>query len=184
MDIEITYTTYQPLSNQTKEISELFRKTFGDSEGVEEGEVIASLAERLITKTPAEDIHVFIASSGERIVGCIILTRLRFEDETNAFIMGPVAVLTNLQGKRIGQNLITYGLGELRNKDVAFVITYGDINYYSQVGFEQITEETVPAPLKLSYPEGWLGLPLIGNEIKTISGKSQCVPEFDNPIYW
>lgn len=184
MNKQITYKSYAPYSRQTEEISELFRKTFGDSEGAKEGEVIASLAERLISNTPTEDIHVFIANSGEDIVGSIILTRLRFEDDTNAFVMGPVAIHTDCQGRGIGQGLIQYGLEELRNKGIAFVITYGDINYYAQVGFEHITEETVPAPLPLSYPEGWLGLPLIGDEITPISGKSWYVPEFNNPIYW
>lgn len=179
-----TYSQYTHSDEQTKEISALFNKTFGDSEGVEEGKVIASLAERLILYTHPEDIHIFIALQDARIVGCIIFTRLQFETDVDAFVLGPVAVHTDCQGQGVGQSLINHGLEALRAGGVSFVITYGDINYYTKVGFDNITEETVPAPLKLSYPEGWLGQSLIHDEITPIKGKSWCVPEFDNPIYW
>jgi len=64
------------------------------------------------------------------------------------------------------------------------VITYGDPNFYSKVGFSVISEKNVPAPLKLSYPEGWLGQSLINDRIDPIAGKSHCVEALNKPNLW
>lgn len=77
-----------------------------------------------------------------------------------AFILSPVAVSTDVQGKGVGQALIRYGLDHLKSLGVELVFTYGDPGYYSKVGFEQITEAIVKAPWPLSQPIGWLALAL------------------------
>src|SRR6056297_374096 len=89
-----------------EEIKQLFIKTFSDSEGEAEGRLIGDLAFDLMTKTDSQDLHVFIASENEKIIGSIIFSRLRFEkSQVNAFLLSPVAVHTDYQGKGIGQKL-------------------------------------------------------------------------------
>ncbi len=63
-------------------------------------------------------------------------------------------------------------------------MTYGDIRFYSKVGFTAINEERIQAPLTLSYPEGWLAQSLTGKAITPISGKPTCLEAIANPIYW
>jgi putative acetyltransferase len=109
---------------------------------------------------------------------------LTFENNTNAYLLAPVEVHTDFQGKGIGQDLIHFGLKTLKNDGVEIVITYGDIHFYSKVGFKQISEELIKAPLPLTYPEGWMAQSLIGDEILPIPGKSYCVEEINNPAYW
>lgn len=83
--------------------------------------------------------------------------------------MAPVAIHTDWQGRGIGQNLIKYGIYHLKKEGVTLMFTYGDPNYFSKVGFSQITEKVAKAPLKLSQPEGWLCQSLVGSEIEPIT---------------
>jgi len=67
---------------------------------------------------------------------------------------------------------------------VELIFTYGDPKFYSKVGFNLISEKLVKAPLKLTYPEGWLGQSLVSDNIEAISGHSYCVEAFNKPEYW
>lgn len=166
------------------EIHRLFTKVFSDSEGLSEGTRIGYLVLNMLRNTEPKDIFGFVATEQEQIIGSIFFTRLTFDSPVEAFILSPVAVLTNYQGQGVGQKLIKYGIDQLRKKGVKLVFTYGDPVFYSKVGFQCITEEVAKAPLKLTHPEGWLCQSLDGGEIKPIPGNSCCVSALDKPEYW
>jgi predicted N-acetyltransferase YhbS len=167
------------------EIKELFVKTFSDSEGEAEGKLIGKLVNDLLTKTDSKDLNAYNAIENGDIIGNIIFSRMKFDNsEIKAFLLSPVAVHPEYQGKGVGQKLINFGHKNLKRKGVELVFTYGDINFYSKVGYKKISEETVKAPLKLSYPEGWLGQNLNNGEIPSIPGASHCVEALDNQKYW
>jgi len=169
----------------TTEISQLFNKTFTDSEGQDEGALIGALAYDFLTCTDKKDLYVFATMVNGKIIGSIMFSRLTFEKSTlNAFLLAPVAVATDYQGKGIGQKLISFGHKELEKDGVQLVITYGDINFYSKVGYQSINEDRIPAPLPLTYPEGWLAQSLAGDTIEPIAGTSYCVEEIHKPQYW
>lgn len=170
--------------NDAAEIEHLFIKTFSDSEGHTEGEMIGRLARDFMSGTPDSDLYCFVARENEQIVGSIFFSRITFECEIKAFILAPVAVRTDHQGKGIGQKLIRFGLDSLSKEGVELAITYGDPNFYSKVGFQSVTEEIIPAPLSLQHPEGWLAQSLKGDEIQPIKGKSSCVEALSKPEYW
>ncbi len=177
------FSTYTP--NNIDEIKQLFIKTFSDSEGKTEGLLIGDLSYDFMTKTNPHDLHCFIATENEKIIGSIFFSRLKFENnKINTFLLGPVAIHTSCQGKGIGQKLINFGLNILKENKVELVFTYGDINFYSKVGFIILTEKLIKAPLKLTYPEGWLGQSLISDTIDPIIGNSYCVKEINNPKFW
>ncbi|MGL1894203.1 MAG: N-acetyltransferase [Spirochaetaceae bacterium] len=168
-----------------EEIQELFIKTFSDTEGKEEGLLIGKLAFELMTKTDKKDLYVFIAIDDKKIIGSILFSRLKFEVcEINTFLLAPVAIHSGYQKKGIGQKLINYGHNYLKDNGVEQVFTYGDINFYSKVGYHVISENIVKAPLKLMYPEGWLAQSFINDEIKPITDNSFCVEAINNPKYW
>ncbi|EII3092347.1 GNAT family N-acetyltransferase [Vibrio cholerae] len=171
---------------EAQEIITLFNNTFSDSEGKEEGALIAKLVEDFLTlPTKDEDLYVFIAQDdNERIVGSILFSRLSFPNGENIFLLAPVAVATDCQGKGIGQNLIQFGLDTLKEKGVTVAITYGDINFYSKTGFAPISQDVIQAPLDLSYPEGWIAQSLNGEAIPHVVGKPTCLKAIDNPSYW
>lgn len=167
------------------EIISLFNATFSASEGLDEGKVIGALVKNLFETTKDKDLLVFLACQGKELVGAIIFSRLIYpKDKRTAFILGPVAVATSWQRKGIGQALLTHGLDVLRELGVDVAITYGDPNYYSKVGFEQITEEVAQAPLTLQQPEGWLAQSLNGYPLNPLAGPSYCVEAFNDPTYW
>ena len=166
------------------EIQQLFAQTFSDSEGPSEGELVGRLVLELMAETEEKDILGFVAIEDERIVGCIFFTRLLFDAPVDALLLSPVAVHSDYQGKKIGQNLIEFGLGQLQEKGVKLVFTYGDPDFYSRVGFEHVTEALAKAPFELSRPEGWLCQSLDGSVIEALSGRARCAKAFNNSEYW
>lgn len=166
------------------EIKQLFTKVFSDSEGQAEGSLIGSLVSDLMISTDSQNIYGFKAVENNKIIGSIFFTKLTFENDINAFLLSPVAIHTNHQGKGIGQSLIKFGINHLKEKGVKLAFTYGDPNYYSKVGFRCISEALVKAPLKLTQPEGWLCQSLVGDEIEPIAGNSYCVKALNKPEYW
>ncbi len=173
---------YKP--NNADEIERLFIKTFSDSEGPSEGEVIGALVRDFMDNTDANDLYCFVATENEQIIGSIFFTKMTFESGINSFILSPVAIHTDHQRQGVGQKLIRFGLDVLRKNGVELAITYGDPNFYLKVGFDVVTEKIVPAPLKLSLPEGWLAQSLVGDKIEPIVGKSYCVEELNKPEMW
>ncbi len=171
------------LSN-IEEIKQLFTKVFSDSEGKSEGLLIGNLVYDLITGTDVQDLYGFVAIENEKIIGSIFFTKLTFESEVNAFILSPVAIHTDYQGKGGGQKLINFGINQLKENGVELVFTYGDPKFYSKVGFSLINEKFVKAPFTLTYPEGWLGQSLLGDAIESIAGDSYCVEALNKPEYW
>jgi putative acetyltransferase len=172
-------------ASRESDICNLFQATFAASEGQDEGAIIGGFVRNLMNTTPSQDLLVWSAFEGEELLGCIFFSRLVFaQDDRTAFILSPVAVKTDRQKAGIGQNLIAHGLDELRQNRIDFVTTYGDPNYYSKVGFRQITEEFAQAPLVLNFPEGWLGQWLAGADERPMVGVSSCVPALNKPELW
>lgn len=175
-------TPYTP--DQSAEIKNLFVKAFSDSGGESEGILVGNLAHTLMTETDEQDIYGFVAIERQKIIGCLFFSRLIFESNACAFILSPVAVHTDHHGKGIGRKLIQYGIQILKSKRVELIMTYGDIDFYSKVGFKPVSEDVVKAPFQLSHPEGWLGQSLISDPIPPLTGRPFCVKALNNHRYW
>ncbi|MFP4280644.1 MAG: GNAT family N-acetyltransferase [Halochromatium sp.] len=166
-------------------IIELFRATFTASEGAEEGSLIGNLVQNLLASTAAQDRFAFMAEDDGAINAGIFFSRLTYEqDERAVFVLAPVAVATDQQGKGIGQRLLNQGLATLRSAGVDIAMTYGDPGYYTKVGFRPISEADAPAPFKLSRPEGWLALSLTDRAMTPLKGPSRCVEALNDPVFW
>lgn len=172
--------------NKTDKIEtvSLIIRTFSDSEGRAEGETIGQLVAELVEKTDPLDILGYTARENATIIAAIFLSRLQFEEPAVAFMLSPVAVHSDYQGRGIGQQLIKLGLAQLKEKNVELVFTYGDPNYYAKVGFEAVPADTAKAPFTLSQPHGWLWQELTDRKEKPRLGASRCVAAFNHPEYW
>jgi predicted N-acetyltransferase YhbS len=170
--------------NSKEEVASLFASAFSSSEGEKEGELISNLASRLSSRADNQEIICIGVYEEGSIIGVVFFTRLSFTEPVSVYMLSPVAVSPTHQGKGVGQALIKYGLNELKNRAVAVAITYGDPSFYSKVGFQPLSENTIMAPVKLSMPEGWLGQSLKEGPIPTINGRPACVNEFNDPVYW
>lgn len=166
------------------DIVQLFASVFGTSEGQTEGELISKLARDLFEKTSDRDLFNCVAEDAGQIIGSIFFSRLEFKSNIAAFILAPVAVLSDYQGKGIGKALINFGLNQLKNNGVRIVLTYGDPGFYQKVGFRSLSHETIKPPFNLTYPEGWLGQSLSEDSIEAFSGSFSCVQALSDQIYW
>lgn len=170
--------------SKQKEVEELFTSVFTSSEGEKEGKLIGNLSSQLASNIDNNEIFCFGVYENETLIGSIFFTRLQFRTPIQVFMLAPVAVSTEHQGKGIGQALINYGLDELKKRSVSVAVTYGAPSFYSKVGFRALSENVIQAPLKLSMPFGWLGQSLTGEPILTIHERPVCVEEFNDPVYW
>jgi len=179
MDFSTDYT------DRADAIAELFKATFTASEGAEEGALIGDLARRLMAETPAQDLRVFTAREDGFLIGGIFFSRLSCEgDARTVFMLAPVAVATDWQGKGIGQRLIARGLDTLRREGVDIAVTYGDPNFYGRIGFAPVSPAAVPAPYPLRQPQGWLGQSLTETPLTPVKGPVRCVASFNDPALW
>lgn len=179
LEFSLAYRNIQP------ELIELFRRTFSESENAEEGELIANLVKELLHLTNDEDKFVVSAHNDETLIGCIIFSRLTFAgDERTVFMLSPVAIDTAMQKQGLGQLLIKHGLETIQQSGVDIAVTYGDPTFYHKVGFQQVTEELVPPPMKLNYPEGWQAQSLTDEPLSQLIGTSQCVTPFNKANLW
>lgn len=166
-------------------VAELFAATFTASEGVAEGALIGQFVNELLTTTHPADLRIFLAEQAGALIGAAAFSRLMFEnDGRTVFILSPMAVAPDHQGKGVGQALIRHGLTVLRDEGVDIVVTYGDPAYYGKVGFQPLDQETVPPPLPLTHPEGWIGQSLTGGEVPKLAGPAGCVPALRQPSLW
>lgn len=166
-------------------IARVFQVAFGASEGAEEGALIGKLARDMLSDTPDAELHVFTTWDDRTLAGAIIFSRLHVpNDHRSVFLLAPVAVAPDQQGKGVGQSLLRYGLSEMRRAGADVAVTYGDPAYYGKVGFQCVTTETVPAPRPLQMPEGWLARSLTDAPLDPIKGPAQCVPAIDDAAYW
>jgi Predicted acetyltransferase len=183
-----------------KDIIQLFQKTFSHTEGEKEGDAIGELVQNFLENTPKQKLRVFVTTmtsknDQEVVVGGVIFSKLTLEEsKINTWILSPAAVATSMQGKGIGQGLIHYAHSFLKKQEgVEQVVTYGDVKFYSKVGYKPITQDMIPSPFKLTFPEGWLGRSLVvleqdedGNimPVKPAKGKVYCVEALNKPQFW
>ncbi|WP_439121720.1 GNAT family N-acetyltransferase [Marivita sp.] len=171
--------------NQDDTIAQLFKDTFTDSEGAEEGAVIHHLVRDLLNITPKDDLHIYTAHQDDALCACAVFTQMRFADDPRqVFLLSPMAVATAHQGQGVGQKLLTHALKDLKAQGVAVAVTYGDPNFYGRVGFTPVTTQMVPAPQPLSMPEGWIAQSLSDTALTPLPKPALCAPALDHPDYW
>lgn len=163
---------------------DLFEDVFTASAGEQEAQILSQLVTKLIEGTPQNDLLGFCAHENGHLVGAIFFSRLTIPNQTLGFMLSPVAIANDYQGKGIGQKLIRYGLDQLQTKGVELVVTYGDPAFYSKTGFRQVSTELIEPPYELSQPIGWLAQMLNDQDIQPSTGKLGCVEAFNNPDYW
>ncbi|RVT47430.1 GNAT family N-acetyltransferase [Rubrivivax albus] len=171
-------------NSRRAELSELFRSTFSDSEGEDEGLTIGRLVDKLAAVIDDVDVIAFGAIENGALTGAIFFTRLKFSDDSIVYMLAPVAVSSARQRSGIGQALIEFGLQQLKKQGAGVVVTYGDPAYYGRAGFEPLSENVMQAPMELSMPQGWLGQSLSDSPIEARSDRPNCVEAFRDPAYW
>ncbi|WP_415898153.1 GNAT family N-acetyltransferase [Neptuniibacter sp. QD57_21] len=173
---------YQSINSE--DIIDLYQTAFTDSAGEGEGLVLKTLVTNLIDLTPADELLGFVVVDKDCLIGAIFFSRFFIRDDIKAFLLSPVVVATKYQGQGIGKQLIAFGLERLKLNGVNLVITYGDPNFYSRVGFHQITTDLIRPPYPLTQPVGWMAQRLDGCQLSLIAKETRCVKAFCEKRYW
>lgn len=171
-------------SNREEEVITLFTNVFTQSEGAAEGQLIGELVNLLIHHTSADQRMAFGAFKENTLVSCVIFSQLRVNNLSHAFLLSPMAVATAHQNQGIGQALIRYGLEALQAKGAKLVMTYGDPQFYSKIGFQVVSDAQLIPPFKLSYPQGWQGLALGKTDLSDVQGSILSVEAFNHQHLW
>lgn len=180
----MNYLKYKP--EQISDIVTLYTQVFSDSEGAVEGKTIGNLVKEMFSDEGEHALECLVAidETDKTLYGAIVLTELKLAPYFYAYILSPVAVKTSAQNKGIGSSLIKAGTELLKSKNVELLITYGDPNYYTRLGFDDISETDIKAPQPLSFPHGWLCQPLQNKPIPQSVKITSCISPLNQPDYW
>ena len=157
------------------------QKAFGEPEG----EVVSQLAINLLEDKTAQPILSLVAEQNNEIVGNVIfsLVNIKGFKGVSAYILAPLAVAKDNQGKGIGTELINKGLEMLKERGAVIVLVYGDPNYYMRTGFE--AGHNLKAPYELEYPEeAWMAQELVEGTLAKTQGIVQCASSLNSPELW
>jgi len=102
-----------------------------------ENEIVSKLAMDLLSeKTTPQTISLVAAADGA-IVGHIAFSPVTMDNHEHfqGYILAPLGVKPDYQKRRIGSNLIEYGMQQMSVMGVNVVFVYGDPNYYGRFGF-------------------------------------------------
>lgn len=123
-----------------------------------------------------------VAILDNKIVGHILFTKIKIKDshqnEFDSLALAPLAVRPECQQKGIGAQLIQSGLEKARELNFESVIVLGHEHYYPKFGFAPADQWNIKAPFDVP-ANVFMGLELIENGLKNVSGTVQYAKEFD-----
>lgn len=175
---------YTQIRGSAGQLTELFKTTFAASEGEAEGQMVSDLVGDLMRRSDEEEVVCFSVREGESLLAAVLFTKLIYSDQVVGLLLSPMAVTPDKQGQGMGQKLIKHAIKKLSGGSESFVVTYGDPNFYSKVGFKPLQEARLPAPYPLSMPHGWLALSLTGSDLPHAQNRPTCASAFRNPEIW
>jgi putative acetyltransferase len=165
---------------------DLIRKVHQNAFGVPEGETVSQLAINLLEDKSALPILSLVAEQDNEIIGNVIFSSVTIEgsdEEILAYILAPLAVVKDTQGKGVGTALINHGLKTLRERGAEIVFVYGDPNYYVRTGFK--AGHNLKPPHKLKYPaEAWMAQELTQGVLAKAEGMVKCASSLDSQELW
>ncbi len=162
------------------DINGVYMQAFPESEN----KAVADLAVALLAETH-EMINLIVESNG-LLVGHVAFSPLKADTKENwkGYILAPLAVKPEYQGKGIGAKLIESGVEQLKEKSVDMLFVYGDPKYYERFGFKVETAKSFTPPYKLTYSSGWQAMMLNQNFVCEGEAKLSCVAALCNLALW
>jgi len=86
-----------------------------------------------------------VAEDAGQIVGHVALSPVTVSDgASNWYGLGPISVLPERQGKKVGSKLMHEAISELKHLQANGCVLLGDPNYYSRFGFKPVNGLVLP----------------------------------------
>ncbi len=165
-------TTIRPENeNDYKAVFHLIQEAF-------KSEVLSKPKEQILVKRLRESKAFIpelslIAEVGNKIVGHILLTKLKIKNDQNEFdslALAPVSVLPKYQRKGIGAMLINQAHKKAKALGYKSIVLLGHEGYYPKFGYQQAVKFGIVLSFELP-KENCMVLELIENGLKGVQGK-------------
>jgi len=121
-----------------------------------------------------------IAEIDRKIVGHILLTRVKIKNESNEFdslALAPVSVLPEFRNRGIGGRLILESHKKARALSYKSIVLLGHANYYPRFGYEHADKYGIELPFPVP-KENCMIIELIENGLGGVSGIVEYPKEF------
>ncbi len=151
-----------------------------------ERDIVSKLATDLLSEETTPQTISLVAESQGDVVGHVAFSPVTIGTGENSqgYILAPLAVKPDHQKRRIGSKLIEIGTQQLSEMGVHILFVYGDPAYYSRFGFSADAAAGYTPPYTLQYPFGWLGIALKERSTETSPIKITCVTSLCDPELW
>lgn len=156
----------QETKNDHKEVFSVIENAFKNAEYTDNTEQY--LVERLRNSDAFIPELSIVAEIDGKIVGHILLTRLKIRNQTNEFdslALAPVSVLSEFQGKGIGGKLILESHKKAKELGFKSIVLLGHENYYPRFGYEQADKYGIELPFEIP-KENCMVIELVENSKK------------------
>ncbi len=160
-------------------VSSVIEKAFKNVEFADNTEQF--LVERLRKSDAFIPELSMIAEIDGKIVGHILLTKLKIKNDTKEFdslALAPVSVLPEFQGKGIGGKLIVESHKKAKKLDYKSIVLLGHEKYYPRFGYEQTDKYGIELPFEAP-KENCMVIELVENGLKGVSGMVEYPKEFN-----
>ena len=121
-----------------------------------------------------------VAEIGNKIVGHILLTKLKIKNDQNEFdslALAPVSVLSEYQGNGIGGALIEQAHKTAKELEYKSIVLLGHENYYPRFGYQQADKFGIKLPFDVPQ-ENCMVIELTENGLKGVNGTVEYPKEF------
>lgn len=169
-----------------KEESEDFESVFNLIEKAFESEQMSDHQEHfLVERLRKSDAFIpelsMVAEIENRIVGHILLTKLKIkneQDEFNSLALAPVSVLPEYQGKGIGGRLIKEAHKNAKELGYQSIVLLGHEKYYPKFGYKRADRFGIELPFEVP-KENCMAIELIEDGLKGVKGIVEYPKEFN-----
>ncbi len=165
-------------------ILEVHRQAFG----TEEGPVIAQLVGEMLDDPSAQPMLSLVSESAGKLTGHVLFTNVTLQPEplANCRILAPLAVIPEVQGQGIGEQLTREALRGLQKEQVELVFVLGYPDYYHRFGFQAAGRQqlSAPYPIAAENADAWMVLELKPGAVDAHVGTVRCCQTLNRPEFW
>jgi len=147
----------------------------------------ARVAVDLLSDPTAAPCLSLIAEMDGRLVGHILFSAGRVEkSDVRCAFLGPLAVLSEFEGKGCGGALVRAGLERLRSAGTGLVFVLGHPGYYPRFGFTPAMAEGFepPHPIEPEFRDAFMVAALADGLLGEVRGKVHCSRTLGRPELW
>lgn len=166
-------------SEDFKTVFNLIKKAFEKEQMSDHMEQF--LVERLRKSSAFVPELSLVAETENKIVGHILLTKLKIkngQNEFNSLALAPVSVLPEYQQNGIGGALIQEAHKKAKELGFHSVILLGHEKYYPKFGYKQADQFGIELPFDVP-KENCMAIELIENGLKNVNGTVEYPKEFN-----